>query len=164
MTTKPCALILVAIVGLAVSGCGKLKPHDSLDAAATEASSHDAVVDLKPDVAAESRPDVAAESPPDVATDVVAESPSDARDAAPDFDGGVACGPLICGAGEVCLESFPGVDAGPSFECDAASACDGGVPTCACVADFTHSPSVFAGRCEMHCSQSDDRHLQCDGA
>jgi hypothetical protein len=159
MTTTPCALVLVAVVGLAACGCGELKPHDRLDAAATEAAGHDALADLKPDVAAESPPDVAPESPPDVA----AASSSDAGDAAPNFDGGVACGPMTCNSGEFCLESVPGVDAGPSFECDSVAACDGGVPTCACVSDFTHSPSVFAGSCGMYCRQSDARHLQCNG-
>jgi hypothetical protein len=161
MTTTQCALILVAVVGLAASGCGKLKPRDSLDAAATEASAHDALIQ-------DTRPDVAAESPTDIdvdtRADVGGESTADVGAEAPDLDGGVACGPMTCDSGTFCLESFQGVDAGPSFECDAVSACDGGVPTCACVSDFTHSPSVFAGRCAMECSQSDARHLLCAGA
>ncbi|HEX4404440.1 MAG TPA: hypothetical protein VH560_06410 [Polyangia bacterium] len=165
MTTQG-VLVLLAVVGAAICGCGKLKPHDVVDAAITEAAAADARADLQrdlePDVATESAPDGVLKSPPDV----VAASPADAGDAALDFDGGVACGPMTCGSGEFCVQGIPGSDAGTAviFECDPVSGCDGGVPACTCVAGFILPSSKVGGICGMTCHQVDDRHLQCNGA
>ncbi|HTA21028.1 MAG TPA: hypothetical protein VK989_17165, partial [Polyangia bacterium] len=124
-------VLVIVIVGVSAGGCGKTKPQDSSDAAATADATRDASnADRSPDVAVDSTTDVATESPTDVA----------------DQDG--------TDADQFCVRGTTGVvEAGVYTDCKGVSTCDGGVPTCACISALNPPAVPLSAICAMGCQQ-----------